>query len=45
MKFGPVPVDEAEGAILAHAVRVKDVALKKGDVVTPNGGACCRRLA
>jgi molybdenum cofactor cytidylyltransferase len=34
MKFGSVPVDEAEGAILAHAVRVKDLALKKGDVVT-----------
>ena len=25
MKFGSVPVDEAEGAILAHAVRVKDL--------------------
>jgi molybdenum cofactor cytidylyltransferase len=35
MKFGAVPLDEAEGAILAHAVRVKDVTLKKGDVVTP----------
>jgi molybdenum cofactor cytidylyltransferase len=35
MKFGAVPLDEAEGAILAHAVRAKDVALKKGDVITP----------
>ena len=34
MKFGPVPVAEAEGVILAHAVRVDGVALKKGDVVT-----------
>ena len=34
MKFGEVPLDEAEGAILAHAVRVKDVALKKGDMIT-----------
>jgi len=35
MRFGAVPLGEAEGAILAHAVRVKDLALKKGDVVTP----------
>jgi molybdenum cofactor cytidylyltransferase len=35
MKFGEVPLDEAEGAILAHAVRVNDVTLKKGDVITP----------
>ena len=35
MKFGAVPLEEAEGAILAHAVRAKDVTLKKGDVVTP----------
>jgi molybdenum cofactor cytidylyltransferase len=34
MKFGAVPLEEAEGAILAHAVRVKDWALKKGDIVT-----------
>ncbi len=35
MKFGAVPIDDAEGAILAHAVRINGVALKKGDVVTP----------
>jgi molybdenum cofactor cytidylyltransferase len=35
MKFGEVPLDEAEGAILAHAVRAKDVTLKKGDMITP----------
>ena len=35
MKFGAVPLDEAEGAILAHAVRVDGMALKKGDIVTP----------
>jgi len=34
MKFGSVPIDEAEGAILAHAVRIEGLALKKGDVVT-----------
>jgi molybdenum cofactor cytidylyltransferase len=35
MKFGPVPVEEADGVILAHAVRIDGIALKKGDVVTP----------
>ncbi len=35
MKFGSVPVDEADGVILAHAVRIDGIALKKGDVVTP----------
>ena len=35
MKFGAVLLDEAEGAILAHAVRIDGVALKKGDVLTP----------
>ena len=35
MKFGPLPVAEADGTILAHAVRTDGIALKKGDVVTP----------
>ncbi len=35
MKFGAVPLDAADHAILAHAVRVDGIALKKGDVVTP----------
>lgn len=30
MKFGPVPVEEAEGAILAHTHRLSSGALKKG---------------
>ncbi len=30
MKFGPVPLDEAEGAILAHSVKLADRAFKKG---------------
>ena len=34
MKFGPVPVAEAEGAILAHSVRHGDVTLKKGVTIT-----------
>jgi molybdenum cofactor cytidylyltransferase len=36
MKFGGVPIDEANGAILAHAVRIDGLTLKKGDVVTPD---------
>lgn len=34
MKFGSVPLDEAEGAIAAHSVRVDGFALKKGEIVT-----------
>src|SRR5438128_1850540 len=30
MRFGPVPVAEAEGAILAHSLRLGGAALKKG---------------
>lgn len=30
MKFGPVPVNEAEGAIAVHSVRGKDVLVRKG---------------
>ena len=33
MKFGPVPVADAEGAIAAHAVRLDDLHLKKGHVI------------
>jgi molybdenum cofactor cytidylyltransferase len=33
MKFGPVAVEEAEGAIVAHAVRRPGLTLKKGDVI------------
>ena len=40
MKFGSTPIEEAEGAVLAHAVRIDGVAFKKGDVVTRE-----RRLA
>jgi molybdenum cofactor cytidylyltransferase len=36
MKFGAVSIDEADGAILAHAVRIDGLTLKKGDVVTPD---------
>ena len=35
MKFGLVPLAEAEGATLAHAVRINGLAVKKGDALTP----------
>jgi molybdenum cofactor cytidylyltransferase len=34
MKFGPIPVNEAAGAILAHSQRVKDRVYKKGRVLS-----------
>ncbi len=34
MKFGPVPVAEAEGAILAHSARLTGRILKKGHILT-----------
>ena len=40
MKFGPTPIEEAEGAVLAHGVRIDGAALKKGDTLTRE-----RRLA
>ena len=33
MKFGVMPLEEAEGAFLAHSVRAEDVVLKKGRVL------------
>lgn len=33
MKFGPVPLAEAEGAVLAHSLRLPDGRLKKGTVL------------
>jgi len=33
LKFGPVPVAEAKGAIAAHAVRHGELSLKKGHVI------------
>jgi len=34
MKFGPVPLREAEGAILAHTQKLKDRTFKKGRVLS-----------
>ncbi|MBL4726800.1 MAG: molybdopterin-binding/glycosyltransferase family 2 protein [Rhizobiaceae bacterium] len=37
MKFGAVPIDEAEGAILAHSLKLADgTRLKKGIVLSPS---------
>lgn len=33
MKFGPVPLDEAEGAILAHSVQLPERRLRKGVIL------------
>lgn len=33
MKFGEVPIADAEGAILAHSVRLPDGAIRKGCVL------------
>ncbi|WP_306151067.1 molybdopterin-binding protein [Roseovarius sp. MMSF_3281] len=35
MKFGPVPVEQAEGAILAHSMKLPDGRLRKGLVLEP----------
>ena len=34
MKFGPVPVADSEGAIVAHTIRSGGLILKKGQIVT-----------
>ena len=34
MKFGTTPIGEAEGAVLAHAVRTDGIAFKKGEILT-----------
>jgi molybdenum cofactor cytidylyltransferase len=35
MRFGEIPLAEAEGAILAHSLRLRTAALKKGRVLSP----------
>jgi len=34
MKFGPVPVETAEGCVLAHTIKLADTRLSKGHVLT-----------
>ncbi len=36
MKFGPIPLAEATGAILAHSVKCSTAAFKKGRVLSPD---------
>ena len=42
MKFGPVALDEAEGALLAHSLRLDGGALKKGRVLNADDVAALR---
>jgi molybdenum cofactor cytidylyltransferase len=42
LKFGSIPVAEAEGAIVAHALRLSDRALKKGHVIGPGDQAALK---
>ncbi len=42
MKFGPTPVAEAEGAVLAHALRLGELTLKKGHVIAPTDQVALR---
>ena len=47
VKFGPVPVAEARGAITAHAVRLGELALQEGpcDRRRGSGGAASRQAS
>ena len=42
MKFGPVPLDEAEGAILAHSVQAGERKLRKGKTLNADDIAALR---
>lgn len=44
MRFGPVPLDEADGAILAHSVLLPGGRLRKGCTLGPEEIATLRRL-
>ena len=43
MKFGPLAPDEAVGTLLAHSLRVKGAALRKGHPLTPGDVQALRR--
>src|SRR5215510_1445631 len=45
MKFGPVPVGEAEGGIAVHSIRKAGLVLKKGTVIGPAEIAALRSAA
>ncbi len=42
MKFGPLPLDQAEGALLAHSLSVPGLRLKKAHRLTPTDIAALR---
>jgi molybdenum cofactor cytidylyltransferase len=42
MKFGSVPLEEAQGAVLVHSVRLPDGAVKKGTLLGPSEIATLR---
>jgi molybdenum cofactor cytidylyltransferase len=44
MRFGPVPLAEAEGAILAHSIPLPEGRLRKGCLLGPDEIAALRRL-
>ena len=43
MRFGPIPVAEAEGAVLAHGLRLEGIAFKKGRVLSAEDVAALQR--
>ncbi len=44
MKFGPIPVDEAQGAILAHTQRLGERTLRKGNLIDDAAVSALRGL-
>jgi molybdenum cofactor cytidylyltransferase len=42
MRFGPIPPDDAVGAILVHSVRLKGVAFKKGRILSADDVAALK---
>lgn len=43
MRFGPVPVEEAVGAISAHTIRAGDLAIRKGSAIAADSVARLRQ--
>ena len=43
MKFGVTPLDQAEGGVLAHSVRLAGAVFKKGRVLSADDVAALRR--
>ena len=45
MKFGPIPISDADGLILAHTFRRDGLTLKKGRVISANDIAALKKLS